>query len=670
MRLLLTLPLLWSGHVCAAAALSPSPDEAERRTTTTIPADTLTRRHLESVVVTGTRSPKTLLDTPVPTRLITEDDIRRTDAANIAELLSHELPGLEFTQALSGHTHLNFSGFGGQGVLFLIDGERPAGETMDNVDFSRLDLADVARVEIIKGASSALYGSNAAGGVVNLITRRQIGHPWLLQAESRFGAHSSRRYGLAHGWERSRFTHRFDLRHTDVEGYRLNNPTDVARYTKYAVGEVKGGSTISAKEQFTYRPSSTLSLIGRAGYFFRDRRFDASEDNRYRSFNGGIRGEWTPDATKRLEVSYAFDQYDKSNYYRSTRLDLRNYSNVLHSCKVLYSRTLPGMEATNMTIGTDYARDYLRSYQFADGGAHRRHTADIFLQLDHAPNKKWELVAAGRYDYFSLGNRSHLSGKFSARYRHERLVLRAGYGGGFRAPSLKEHFMYFHINDIFIIRGNTRLRPETSHNLHLTGEYTHGACHFMAGTSYQYVENRITTSIPTTDRDVATGLPFVDYLNLPHLYVWGAEASFRTVKHLHAGRLSARLDYAFVHEQVRDAGTLTPYLPARPHSLTARIDFDRRFSSSYAGSLLLSARFLSSLQGEEYDAVTETLRTITYPAYMLVRLGVMQEIGKALRIHLSADNLLDYRPKIYYYNAPLTTGIALSIGATLDLSRI
>ena len=72
---------------------------------------------------------------------------------------------------MSQETSLNMSGFGGNAVLFLVDGERMAGETMDNVDYSRMSLENAGRIEIVKGASSALYGSNAVGGVVNIISR-------------------------------------------------------------------------------------------------------------------------------------------------------------------------------------------------------------------------------------------------------------------------------------------------------------------------------------------------------------------------------------------------------------------------------------------------------------------------------------------------------------------
>ena len=95
---------------------------------------------LEPVVVTASLSPKALKDAPVVTRLITLHDIKITDATNIQDLLTQEIPGLEFGFAMAQETSLNMSGFGGNAVLFLVDGERMAGETMDNTDYNRMNL--------------------------------------------------------------------------------------------------------------------------------------------------------------------------------------------------------------------------------------------------------------------------------------------------------------------------------------------------------------------------------------------------------------------------------------------------------------------------------------------------------------------------------------------------
>ena len=113
---------------------------------------------LGEVVVTGTRTPKMLKDVPVLTRVISSKDIQKTDATNIQDLLQTEMPGVEFSYAMNQQVNMNLSGFAGQSVLMLVDGERLAGETMDNVDFTRLSMANVERIEIVRGAASALYG--------------------------------------------------------------------------------------------------------------------------------------------------------------------------------------------------------------------------------------------------------------------------------------------------------------------------------------------------------------------------------------------------------------------------------------------------------------------------------------------------------------------------------
>lgn len=149
---------------------------------------------LDMVVVTGTRTPKLLKNTPVITKVITENEIRRVDATHIGELLQSELPGIEFSYSMNQQVSLNMQGFGGNSVLFLVDGERVAGETLDNIDYSRLNLDNVERIEIVKGAASSLYGSNALGGVVNIITKKAT-EPWAANLNARVGSHNEQRYG-------------------------------------------------------------------------------------------------------------------------------------------------------------------------------------------------------------------------------------------------------------------------------------------------------------------------------------------------------------------------------------------------------------------------------------------------------------------------------------------
>lgn len=133
-------------------------------------ADSLFVRSIDNIVVTATRTPLPLKDAPVITRVINAVDIERSGAYSLRNLMETELAGVEFHQAGYG-VSMSFQGLDARYVLVLVDGERMAGETYGNVDLGRIPLSSVERIEIVRGASSVLYGSNAMGAVVNVITR-------------------------------------------------------------------------------------------------------------------------------------------------------------------------------------------------------------------------------------------------------------------------------------------------------------------------------------------------------------------------------------------------------------------------------------------------------------------------------------------------------------------
>ena len=110
--------------------------------------------------------------------------------------------------------------------------------------------------------------------------------------------------------------------------------------------------------------------------------------------------------------------------------------------------------------------------------------------------------------------------------------------------------------------------------------------------------------------------------------------------------------------------SLTPYLPARPHAITARISYDLPWRIDNSWGIQLSGRWLSSIHSEEYTASTGAMHDVHYPAYALLRLATTLSLNHAWQLSLAADNLLNYRPRIYFYNAPTTDGIDVQVGAT------
>ena len=641
---------------------------------------------LDQVVITGTRTTKTLKDTPVQTRVIKRDDIENSDATNIQELLTQELPGVEYSFAMNQLTHLNFAGFGGQSVLFLVDGERLAGETMDDVDFSRLSMQNVERVEIIKGAASALYGSNATGGIINIITR-QPKNGWKIDANgrTRIGKREENRYGLNFSLSSTKVSNTLSFNGTNTAGYDVRNGNAAKAVTNYYVHRMYGDNVRSVSDRLTWQPVSSLRFTINGGYYFREREAATlTLPDHYRDLTFGARGTW--DITKRdnIELSYNFDQFDKAQHSTISDLCVRYYSNVQHSVRTLYNHTFRNNNM--LTIGGDYMRDYMLNTKTA-AGRYRQYSADVFAQYDWYINDRWEAVCAVRYDYFSDGNNHQVTPKLNVRYRLlDNLTLRGGYGMGFRAPTLKEKYYIFNMVGIWDIVGSNvvgySLKPEQSHSFNLSAEYSRSGLYMTGAAYYTIVRNRITPGSPRMATDFpgdATVLgtdKWLPYTNVERYNAYGLDMTVQ--KHWSCG-LEARLSYAYIHEQLpKDANgeaINNQYQPARTHSLTARIEWDKQLHRNYGINIALSGRLLSAVDNIEFvdyqtrDADGRLLRTdVHYPAYTIWKLQAAQRIKDCCRVTLTIDNIFNSEPEYHYFNSPFTDGIAVMAGVTISLS--
>lgn len=621
---------------------------------------------LNEVVVTGTRTPKFLKDTPIQTRVINARELARLDATNVQDLLQQELPGVEFSYAMNQQTHLNFSGFGGQGVLFLVDGERLAGETMDDVDFTRLNMDNVERIEIVKGAASALYGSNATGGVINIITKCNR-LPWTLNVNARYAKHNEQRYGASWGLNSKHWNNMLSAHFNCMDNYDVHS---AANPVTRIISTVYGDKTVNLKEQLTWSPASNFSLTGRAGYFFRETVRSADQPERYRDFSGGLRMNWQISDADDLQASYAFDQYDKSDYQRITRLDIRDYSNVQNSFRLLYNHTFGGGDV--LTVGSDLLHDYLYNTNL-EGETRKQDSWDLFAQYDWRLNDQWELVGALRYDYFSDGKDSHLTPKLNVCYKPLRnLAIRAGYGMGFRAPTLKEKYYNFDMSGIWIVEGNEHLKSEVSHNFNLSAEYTKGHYNYTASIYYNKVKNKLSTAAPYF-KTAEDKLPYLPYSNLDDYSVCGGEVGAQAKWN---NGLGARITYAYTKEQLakdKDGNSINnQYIPAREHALNVRMDYDRQISSNYGLNIGLQGRVLSGVENVEYKDyydVSKGTISVEYPAYTLWKLSLVQRIGKAVKVNAALDNLFGYKPKYYYLNSPITDGVTFQIGVSIDIDK-
>lgn len=607
---------------------------------------------LQEVVITATRTPKTLKDVPVVTRVITAEDISKADATNIQDLLTEELPGLEFGYAMSQETSLNMSGFGGSSVLFLVDGERLAGETMDNVDYNRLNLDNVGQVEIVKGASSALYGANAVGGVVNLITQERT-EPWHLNINGRYkGFGNEWRAGGNLGFNTAKWNSNTTVQYTSSETVRLTDPFDI----ESKIHEVFGGETFNLKERLIFRASDRLRFIARGGYFSR-MSFRANYDDHYKDYTGGLRSIWEISKDQTLELSYSYDQYDKVRYVAGNRTHDHDYSNRQNIVHGLYTKF---WGRNGLTAGADFMHDYLTSYQFTNNASHSQMSVDAFVQFDYNPLSWLNIIASVRDDYFSASDKNAVTSRLATMFKLEPLSIRASYSGGFRAPTLKEMYMSFDMAGIMMIYGNPNLKPERSHNFNLAlerngmvrGSVLEGSYSVTMGGYYNYYDSRITTEDFPATGDLEEGLM---YVNEDGVKVMGVDvnARYRTLF-----GLGASVSYSYLHTVGRSIDS--QFTQPRPHSATWRLDYDRQICKNYRLYASISGRYLSKPESD-YE---------TDGAYSLWKLTVRQQVWNGISLNFIVDNIFNYRPKVYYWNSAPTTGTTWSLGLSLELDEM
>ena len=133
--------------------------------------DSVKNTQLNEVMITATRNTRQLANLPLPGAVVDSATIARAGVARLNEILS-EQTGLITVADFGGGEGLQMQGLDAAYTMIMIDGVPLAGRTAGTLDLSRITVGNIERIEIVKGASSALYGSEALAGVINIITKK------------------------------------------------------------------------------------------------------------------------------------------------------------------------------------------------------------------------------------------------------------------------------------------------------------------------------------------------------------------------------------------------------------------------------------------------------------------------------------------------------------------
>jgi len=588
---------------------------------------------IKEVVVTATRSQKKLKDVPITVQVVTAEDIKKSQSTDFKTFLENEFSGINFTYD-GGSPNINMMGFGGKYVLFLMNGERMAGETFDNIDYDRIDIDNIERIEIIKGASSSLYGSNAIGGVINIITKDSKS-PLDINAGYLYDNSRDHKVNLSVGtkqkWGNLSISSFYKMREPYIIKDRIStggiyNELNVAGFTNYG---------INPKLTFNLSPKINLSLT--PGYYFSERNpgTPASKIVReqYYNYNLGLKTNIKFNDNQNLIVSGTFDRYEKYDYFRKIKEKEKKYENEVWRISSQYNQNL--FKKHTLVAGGEVLSEKLLSFMFKNestGGRENAQTYSAFTQQDWVINPDVTLVTGARMDYHSIF-KQYFTFRLSGMYRFDNIMtIRAGYSGGFRSPTLKELYTnWFHPwGGGFQLMGNKNLRPETSDNFNISIDFNFKKLNLTFITQYSKIKDKINLR-----GNIGDTLRHVNFHGNTDVLSSEVSAIYKLNKNFHF-----KGSYSYYDIGKRRSEN-------RPHTLTFKAEYIPS-AKYYIPSIIISGKYLS--QTKIYDDDSSSF--VSYAPYSIWRLQLASKLPLGFTLTGGINNIFGYTAdKVGFYSS-------------------
>lgn len=653
---------------------------------------------LNEVVVTGSRAARPIKLSPVTTQVLGGKQLVEAGYSNLQQALQQETPGLNIQKVGFGN-EISMQGLDARHVLFLMDGERMTGDMAGNLDYERFNLHAIDRIEIVKGASSTLYGSRAAGAVINLITKK-TNQPLSIDAGVRYGQMNERNYKdvksgdflnmfernadrpnlqswVSAGFKAGAFTSQTDVWYSESDAfYMYQAENDKKVYTQEAnpflphdivvtslaarppMG-IEGTEHISAAQKLYYEPNKNLTVLAYGSAFFMNT-YDLVQDMSFsqaRDWTGGLKATYHVKDWFSVIASMHGDFYDR--FKRHERIDTRK---KVYKSRILQPRltiTSDYFKGHSMIFGIEHVSDDLTSDRFVNREMTTRSLkeTEYFLQDEWTVNPKWVLSAGVRTNFshaFGFMGMPKVALKFSPT---EHWSFRANYSMGYRSPSIKELFFNWDHLGMFQIKGNEQLQPEKNNYVSVGTEYS-GDRLFVSATAYC---NKFRDKIEGVWRIYDMQYNF-EYTNLSKQRLVGLETLLKW--HMF-DFLTLNGTYSFVNVSKNDGIQINT---TSPHAATASLDY-RYSRKNYRLGAVLSASYMGSKKFdvqdrvfvEEYNKSYDAYFRCDLPQYVLCNLSVSQTFYNKVKLTLGVDNLFNYVPKtlgsgVTMFNVPATTG--------------
>lgn len=610
------------------------------------PEEDVTR--LDEVVVTGTRTPHTLKDVPVETVVVTREDIERSNAQTVGDILK-TIPGLgtSGTDDIfgSGTNRIRMNGldFNSGYGLVLIDGQRvqaanqSGGHGVVAIGLNQIPVSMIERIEVVKGPSSVLYGSDAMVGVINIITRK-------VPAKQK---RPTVNVGATYGWykvkervrdgETTKPSDDGDYRNTS-EAYAMigARPYDRFGYQlnyAYEKGESTGQDpyddirhSVMAKTDFTLTDHTDLWIKGELNDFERDAE-SPRDENTYRIAAGLT---WAPSTKHSVQVRgyHYMDEFDavSSSLQWDGEIEY-NQIEAQYSWSIGNNQTL--------TTGAEFQRqsiDHLMK-SYPDGVYHSEapihedlDTVSCYIQDELTLFKNLTLVPGIRYDDHSTFGDSW-NPKLSLMYRlWENTTFRGSVGKGFKSPTITQLYYsvpWYHVS--YWIKANPDLEPEKSIGYTASIEQSLMKDKVILSLSLFRNDLKNKVIIETSD-ELYNGEEMRVYRNVEEAMTQGADFS---AKMMFDSNLSISAGYSYADTENKDTGKELTYVPHHQVTLSPAYEYEPWGLGGSATYGWFSKQY------------TDADNTYIQDEHSVLDAQIYKQFGKSIKLCFQVDNIFD-----------------------------
>ncbi len=656
--------------------------ETERDTTKRVSSDSISIvGELEEVVVTGTGTPHLLKDDPVYTEVISSRMLQNYGGSSIEDILSTLTTSFAFNEGDMG-SQMQMNGLGNSYILILIDGKPLQGDNGGENDLGLIDPLNIERIEIVKGASSALYGSDAIAGVINIITKHHE-EGFLFENTTRGGTYGDLRQHDGLGIKFGKVTSytNFQLQHSD--GWQ-NTKREDPKQTEFLITDSKN-KTVNrftnwqVAEKLTYDPSERLQLyIDGSWYWKRIYRvcgkyaqsdvytYDLEYNNN--SLAGG--GSYKLNDNGLITLDINWDRHAYMHRFTDTTLTDKYVNGIyfpyfpyfpgqteLQSDQQRTMATLKGVFSlpyeNRLSAGIELRFDWLKAPMRVDEKIVKDNTEAIYLQDEFSLLPFMNITAGLRLNR-NEGFGYRVTPKISAMFSFGDLRLRATWSEGFKTPTPKElHYRYIRdMNGTYLYLGNSDLKAQSSNYYSLSAEYSIKGFTITAMGYFNDVKKMITlVTIPRSEAPYEYILEYDpvkvrQYKNMDSAKTYGVDITARyTYKELTVGAGYNYLNTdAELYDSDRDKLTKVVIDGMAHHKANIYATWNHRFEEQFKFGVGLYGRMSS----KRYYQTNGNGK-----GYSIWRISTTYDIGRptrktTFRLEAGADNIFNYVDRTYH----------------------